>query len=132
MASDINAITQAFKPLNGGQQAATLGLSVANTLHAGVQLPTPPGGASANPDSAPKQFDISNSNATSDIAVGFGATAAIAQANAVLPTDGTTGGYVVSHASRVVLTIDGNPQFVAAIGSVVGPALLYVTPGNGR
>ena len=132
MARDLNSISQAFRPVGGGQAVATLALSVANTLHTGVQLPTPPGGSTATPDSAPTQFDVFNSHATSDIAIGFGATAAIAQANAVLPTDGVTGGYVVSHNSRVVLTIDGNPQFVAAIGSVVGPALLYVTPGNGR
>ena len=134
MASDINAITQAFKPLLGATTPAgcTLGLSVVAAAHAGIALPAPPGGAANTPDSQPKQFELVNTSTTLTVTFAFGLTAAIALAGAVIPGDGTVGGYTVGPGQTRVVSVDGSPLFVSAIASGAGPTLCFITPGNGR
>lgn len=132
--SDINAITQAFKPLqaNTVPGLTDLGLSVIASAHAGQALPQPPGGTGATPDSSSKQFALTNTSTTLSVAFGFGQTAAQAVAAAVLPADAVVGGILVGPLQTRVVSIDGNPLFVSAIATGAGPTLVSVSPGNGR
>ena len=132
--SDINSITQAFKPVQGNAVPGLtdLGLSVGASAHAGQQLPVPPAGTTQTAEGNPRQFKLTNTSTTLYVAFGFGLTSAQAVAAAVLPADGTVGGITVPPASSLIVTIEGNPQFVSAIASGAGPTLCTVTPGNGR
>jgi hypothetical protein len=135
--TDVNQLTQAFQPLFVNSATAVPGLtdltlSVIASAHAGVQLPTPPGGSTATPGSVPNQFAITNTSTTLYVCVGFGATAAAAVAAAVLAGDGAMGGITVAPNQTRVVSVPGNPQFVSAIASGAGPTIVTVAPGNGR
>lgn len=131
--SDMNLISQAFAPLLG-PNGSTVAVTAAVSAPTGVALPQLPdiaAGAAVCADGRlpAQQFDCFNSGSVA-AALGFGNTAAAAQAAAVLPT-GTPGSYTLPPGARVTLTIAGNPKYVSAI-AVSSTTVVYVTPGNGK
>lgn len=83
------------------------------------------------------QVTIHNTSLTTDVAVAFGTTSALATANALFPVAaGANGAYVVGAGMKEAITLPpamntGNAPFCTAITSAAGAVTIYVTPGIG-
>lgn len=97
----------------------TVGLSVTNSSHAAVNVV---------PNTNDQMNFASFLNASSNpIAVNIGPTSSVAAA--VMPGDGTSGGFVLPVGNGAVnLAVPPNGFWVTAIAGVAGPSMLYVTP----
>lgn len=114
----MSGTTLAYRPAG-----PTLGLSVGATSHAAVAIVL-------NTSSEVATFVACLNTGTTTVAIKFG----VAGAAATLPGDGTTGDYVLAPSMQVPVVlplpnqVQGSPCQVTAIGSGVGPSLVYVTP----
>lgn len=124
MALDLNLSASPFRAAPTSTVATpNVGVSSVN-----VQLTLPPnGGGFSGKAQTYKQFQLYNSGAN-PVFVAFGVTAP----TALVPSGATPGDYPVAPGAVVVVTVEGNPQFVAAIAAVANTAPLYVTPGDGN
>lgn len=125
--SDVNAVTQAFNPLNGPTASTVVAAATASSVQ--VTLPTPPGGVANTPDSAPKQFSVFNQSTTVTVFVAFGTAST---AVATIASGSTPGSYPVGPGQTAIISVLGNPTTAAAIGSAAGPTNVYFTPGTGK
>lgn len=104
------------------QQGNTVLITAAVSPPVGVQVPA------FQTNVQPTQFRIKNSG-SADVAIGWGATAALAQANAVIP--GAASQSLLLGAGGIeVFTFPPGTFFSAAIGAATAP--VYITPGDGQ
>lgn len=112
--ADVNLFTPSL--------TGTICLAVTASAHAGVALG---GDAFAGTD-----IICFNQGTTVTTFIAFGATAAAAVANAVIPADGSpAGGIPIPPGWNTAFTL-GPGMFVSAIGSAAGPTNLFITPGR--
>jgi hypothetical protein len=125
MSADLNASASPFLPA----QTATVSLSVTNATSRVALTQPPDGGGNSYNAAAYLQYQVYNSG-TNPVFVNFGGAAVVATA----PNGATPGDYPVAPGATVVITVKGGAGItnVAAIGTVAGPAVIYVTPGNGN
>lgn len=121
--SDLNKTTAAFEPINQ-PNAGTVGMTLVANTSQNIKLPTKQDG---QPQDPPTQYAIFNAGATLAF-VAFGNSGVTATApNA---TTGAAGGVPVLPGIITVLSIPGNPAYMAAIST--GTPAVYVTPGKGK
>lgn len=103
-------------------QGNTILVTAAVSPPSGVQVPA------FQSSIQPTQFRIKNSG-TADVAIGWGATAALAQTNAAIP--GAASQSVLLGAGQTeVFTFPPGTFFSATIGAATAP--VYFTPGDGQ
>jgi hypothetical protein len=110
----------AFNP-----QGKTVVVAAAGTAPAGVQAPVY---EKFNPQNA-GQYRITNSSTTDTVFLGFGPTAALAQAAAVAPVAGTPSDAIVLMPGVTVILRFNIDTYFSGLAS--GATTVYITPGQG-
>jgi hypothetical protein len=100
----------------------TVVIAVTTSASSAVQVPSASAGGN--------QYRIINGSTTQSLFLSYGQTAAIAQANCVIPTAGnsTTTLYVLPNTDEILTFVPG--AYFAAITSA-NTATLYIVPGDG-
>lgn len=124
--SDINVAAAAVQALLG-PNASTVAIAATASSQA-VALPTPAGNGANPAANAPATFVIDNTGASGLYAfVAFGPSTVVA----TIPTGSTPGSYPCPP-GKTVITVPGNPAYVAVNASAAGPTNVYITPANGK